>query len=85
MEDVLKHFSLRLKELRKSKGLTQKDMADLMGMTDRNYQRFEYGKVNVTAKTLIFLADYFGVTTDYLLGREGQEETEHEMASRQDP
>ena len=70
MEDVLKHFSLRLKELRKSKGLTQKDMADLMGMTDRNYQRFEYGKVNVTAKTLIFLADYFGVTTDYLLGRE---------------
>ena len=75
MEDVLKHFSLRLKELRKSKGLTQKDMADLMGMTDRNYQRFEYGKVNVTAKTLIFLADYFGVTTDYLLGREGQEET----------
>ena len=74
MEDVLKHFSLRLKELRKSKGLTQKDMADLMGMTDRNYQRFEYGKVNVTAKTLIFLADYFGVTTDYLLGREGQEE-----------
>ena len=85
MEDVLKHFSLRLKELRKSKGLTQKDMADLMGMTDRNYQRFEYGNVNVTAKTLVFLADYFGVTTDYLLGREGKEETEHEMASRQDP
>ena len=53
-----------------------------MGMTDRNYQRFEYGKVNVTAKTLVFLADYFGVTTDYLLGREKGEkedgvETDH--------
>lgn len=70
MEDVLKSFSLRLKGLRKGRGLTQKDMADLMGMTDRNYQRFEYGKVNVTARTLVFLADYFGVTTDYLLGRE---------------
>ena len=69
MEDILKKFGLRLKGLRKSRGLKQKDMADLMGMTDRNYQRFEYGKVNVTARTLAFLADYFGVTTDYLLGR----------------
>ena len=72
MEDVLKSFSLRLKGLRKERGLTQEDMADLMGMTDRNYQRFEYGKVNVTARTLIFLADFFGVTTDYLLGRSGE-------------
>ena len=69
MDDILKKFGLRLKELRKSRGLKQKDMADLMGMTDRNYQRFEYGKVNVTARTLAFLADYFGVSTDYLLGR----------------
>lgn len=76
MEDVLKSFSLRLKGLRKGRGLTQKDMADLMGMTDRNYQRFEYGKVNVTARTLVFLADYFGVTTDYLLGREKGKDAE---------
>lgn len=47
-----------------------------MGMTDRNYQRFEYGKVNVTARTLVFLADYFGVTTDYLLGREKGKDAE---------
>ena len=40
-----------------------------MDMTDRNYQRFEYGKINVSATTLCFLADFFGVTTDYLLGR----------------
>ena len=76
MEDVLKNFSLRLKGLRKGRGLTQKDMAGLMGMTDRNYQRFEYGKVNVTARTLVFLADYFGVTTDYLLGREKGKDAE---------
>ena len=47
MDDILKKFGQRLKELRKSKGLTQKEMADLMDMTDRNYQRFEYGKINV--------------------------------------
>lgn len=69
MDDILKKFGQRLKELRKNKGLTQKEMADIMGMTDRNYQRFEYGKINVPAKTLAFFADFFGVTTDYLLGR----------------
>ena len=70
MEVILPSIAQRLKPLRKGKGLTQAKMAELLGMTDRNYQRFEYGKVNVTARTLIFLADYFGVTTDYLLGRE---------------
>ena len=44
-------------------------MAEFMNMTDRNYQRMEYGRINVSATTLIFLADFFGVTTDYLLGR----------------
>ena len=71
MDDILKNFGQRLKELRKNKGLTQKERADLMGMTDRNYQRFEYGKINVPATTLYFFADFFGVTTDYLLGRDG--------------
>ena len=39
-------------------------------MTDRNYQRLEYGKINVSATVLVFLADFFHVTTDYLLGRD---------------
>ena len=69
MDDVLKILGERLKILRKSKGLTQKEMADILDMTDRNYQRFEYGKINVSATTLYFLADFFQVTTDYLLGR----------------
>ena len=69
MDGILKKFGQRLKELRKSKGLTQKEMANLMDMTDRNYQRVEYGKINVPATTRCFLADFFGVTTDYLLGR----------------
>ena len=34
----------------------------------------EYGYVNVPSLTLIALADYFRVTTDYLLGREGQDD-----------
>jgi transcriptional regulator with XRE-family HTH domain len=70
MEDVLTLFGQRLKELRKAKKLTQKELADLLEMTDRNYQRLEYGKINVSATVLVFLADFFHVTTDYLLGRD---------------
>lgn len=70
MEDVLTLFGQRLKELRKAKKLTQKELADLLEMTDRNYQRLEYGKINVSATVLVFLADFFYVTTDYLLGRD---------------
>lgn len=70
MEDnFLVEFGKRLKALRKEKKLKQTDMAELMGMTDRQYQRYEYGMVNVPATTLNFFADFFGVTTDYLLGR----------------
>ena len=50
--------------------MTQVGMAKLLGCTDRHYQKIEYGQINVPATTVIFLADYFGVTADYLLGRE---------------
>ena len=68
-KDLLVGFGNRLKELRRKKGLTQQSMADVMGLTMRNYQRYEYGMINVPATTLNFFADFFGVTTDYLLGR----------------
>ena len=69
-EIILPGVRERLKPLRKGKGVTQKQMAELLDCTEQHYQRIEYGKVNLPATTVIFLADYFGVTTDYLLGRE---------------
>lgn len=69
MEVKLKKFSERIKELRKEKGLTQVQMAELLKCQDRHYQRIEYGWINVSATTLEFLADFFEVSTDYLLGR----------------
>jgi len=68
--DFLTALGLRLKALRKSKGLKQTDMAELLGITARNYQRYEYGEVNVSATILNLFADFFGVSADYLLGRE---------------
>ena len=67
--DALKKFGKRLKELRKAEKKTQKDMALFLNCTPSNFQKMEYGQVNVPITTLIALADYFGVTTDYLLDR----------------
>ena len=69
MEKIMEQFGVRLKELRKEKKKKQIEMAELLDCTDRHYQRMEYGEVNVPSLTLCALADYFGVTTDYLLGR----------------
>ncbi len=67
--ETLKMLGQRIKELRKEKKLRQKDMGDFLDMTLRNYQRIEHGELNLSALTLCTLADYFGVSTDYLLGR----------------
>lgn len=69
MKIVLPSFAERLKPLRNEKKVTQKQMAALLDCTEQHYQKIEYGTINVHATTVIFLADYFGVTTDYLLGR----------------
>ena len=58
-----------LKKIRLSKNLTQKEIADNIGITEQSYQRYEYGKVVPSAIKLHELADYFDVSTDYLLGR----------------
>lgn len=74
MDKIMEPFGKRLKELRKREKKTQVEMAKMLDCTDRHYQRMEYGYVNVPSLTLIALADYFRVTTDYLLGREGQDD-----------
>ncbi len=60
-----------LKEARQSKGITQAELADVLGITQQGVARWENGKSNPTLETLITLADFFGVSTDSLLGRTG--------------
>jgi transcriptional regulator with XRE-family HTH domain len=61
-------FSDRLKELRKEKQLTQKDLANLLHMTERNYQKYELSEMDPVASKLIVLSNFYNVTIDYLLG-----------------
>lgn len=67
--DQLQGFSVRLRSLRKEKGRKQADMAELLGCSPNHYQKIEYGQINIPVTSLMALADYFGVSTDYLLGR----------------
>ena len=60
-----------LKELRKSKGYNNaKDFCESSGISYNTYQNYETGKRLPTAEFLMQIADFYGVTTDYLLGRE---------------
>lgn len=62
-------FGKRLKELRNERKIKQREMAEFLDCTDRNYQKMEYGEINVPGLTLIKLADFFQVSIDYLVGR----------------
>lgn len=59
-----------LKELRKSKGLNQSYFAEMLGISLTAYQKYEHGTAEPNFDNLSKLADFYGVTTDYLLGRE---------------
>ena len=65
----MEKFSERLKELRQSKGLSQNALAKELGVSSRNYQRYEYGEIDAPVSALIAAMRYFGVSADYLLGQ----------------
>jgi len=60
----------RLREIRTARGLTLTDLCKLTGIPFRTYQNYEGGMRDISVKALVKLADFYGVTTDYLLGRE---------------
>lgn len=59
-----------LKELRESKNLTLKQIAEKLNISASAYQKYEYNLITPSVEMLVKLADFHHVTTDYLLGRE---------------
>ena len=60
----------RLKLLRKQRGLLQKDVAEHLNVAISTYSYWENGKFEPDQESLSKLADFFGVSADYLLGRD---------------
>lgn len=68
MELKAKTLGTRLKELRESKGLLQKEVADCIGMTQRNYSKYESdGIVRPVPEVVKKFADFYGISVDDLL------------------
>lgn len=61
-------FGIMLKQLRKSHSLTQKELGSKIGLSKAVISKYENGMGYPTFDVLIHISDYFGVTTDYLLG-----------------
>ena len=64
----------RLKGLRKEKGLTQKELANKIGITKLTISNWENEKRSIGSKKAKLLADFFGVSVGYLLGYEPESE-----------
>lgn len=68
----MKTLGFRLKELRKERDLLQTDVANLLSVSLRQYQRYEKDKSDMALSAAILLAEYFNVSLDYLAGRSDQ-------------
>ena len=62
----------RIRDLREDADLYQKDLAKLLNCSQQTYSDYECGKVDIPTEVLLFLADYYDTTTDYILGRTNQ-------------
>ena len=59
----------RIRDLREDHDLTQKQVAEMLGMSQTGYSKYETGENDVPTHILIKLADFYNTSTDYILGR----------------
>ncbi len=62
-------ISLKLRDLREDRDLTQKALAELLQVHQTTYSDYERGQLNIPLAALDKLADFYHVSTDFLLGR----------------
>lgn len=62
-------YQNRLRDLREDRDLKQKELAELLKVHQTTYSDYELGRLNIPVAGLHILADYYGVSVDYLLGR----------------
>lgn len=58
-----------IKDLREDHDLSQKELAKILNLSQRSYSHYENGTRKIPLDILIALADFYGCSTDYLLGR----------------
>lgn len=64
----------RIRDLRKQKRMSQTELAKMLAVSQTTVTAWETGKAEPSSSAITSLADYFDVTTDYLLGRPDKKE-----------
>ena len=64
----------RLRDLREDKDMNQTQIADILGIKQTVYSRYERGFQTIPTEHLIRLADYYNVSLDYIAGRTNNKE-----------
>ena len=59
----------RIRDLREDKDLTQKQMGEILMCSQRVYSNYERGELDIPTEILVKLADFHGVSVDYILNR----------------
>ncbi|MFF2457594.1 helix-turn-helix domain-containing protein [Peribacillus simplex] len=77
-----KSMGLRIKTCRQNLNLSQENLAENLGMKRTNIANYEAGRVIPPGNILMELADIFGVSTDYLLGRDSKNEPLNEVPEK---
>ena len=62
-------FYQRLRDLKEDADLTQKEVADIIGVSVNHYGKYERGETDLPLEKALLLADYYQVSLDYLTGR----------------
>lgn len=62
-------FYRRIRDLREDRDLTQREMGEILMCSQRVYSDYERGVLDIPTEILIRLADFYNVSTDYILGR----------------
>lgn len=63
-------FGKRLREMRMFRHYTQQQLADILNIALRSYQKYEQGEREPSFSMLIYIADVLDVSIDYLMGRD---------------
>lgn len=66
---MIELYFQRLKDLREDKDMKQAEIAEILGIRQTVYSRYERGFQNIPLEHLLTLADFYNVSTDYILGR----------------
>jgi len=59
----------RLRDLREDRDMTQAQLATMLGMSQTGYSKYETGENDIPTQVLVKLADFYGTSVDYILGR----------------